>query len=63
MIIYRRRKNDPVWHWRTDCRHWPQIGGYIEFAGQPERGKFCKDCHDKYENGECSTLGSPLGRA
>lgn len=35
------------------------IGGFIEYVGMPEHGKFCKDCHDKYANGECPTQEVP----
>ena len=44
---YRRRANSTVWHFRTECRWWPQIKQTAHGAGFPKKppsGTLCDHC-------------------
>lgn len=56
-MLFRRRLLSDVWHWRPDCRWWPQLPLTFKEREQPSRpssGEACdtclaKDRHDRRE--------------
>jgi hypothetical protein len=42
-VTYRRARGSDTWHFREDCRSWPEVG-FEEEASTPSYGVCCTEC-------------------
>lgn len=54
LIAYRRSKGSDVWHWCTNCQHWP-TSDYVELMtdGRPTSGELDHQCLARERAGNC----------
>jgi len=49
---YRRKRNGDVWHFCSNCRHWPE-SDYETTKEKPKPSETCEQCKAKRFNDNC----------
>jgi hypothetical protein len=45
LLIFRKRKDDVVWHFHTQCQRWPETDFVqVRFLNQDDGPRLCEEC-------------------
>jgi len=50
--IYRRKRNRDIWHFCSNCHHWPK-SDYESTTEKPKSTEICDQCKAKRFNDNC----------
>jgi hypothetical protein len=50
---YRRRRDDPIWHWCRGCSNWPDYLSSEESTEPPDDIQLCSECRERQRSQSC----------